>query len=48
MHAADSALSLGELSFRDGGVSDLETTFGLSERAMHDSATRGGILAPGQ
>src|SRR3954470_8987910 len=38
----------GDLSFRDGTVSDLETTFGLSEHAMHDSAKRQGIVSPGR
>jgi GNAT superfamily N-acetyltransferase len=38
----------GDLSFRDGTVSDLETTFALSEQAMHDSATRQGIVPPGR
>jgi GNAT superfamily N-acetyltransferase len=38
----------GELSFRDGGASDLETTFALSVQAMHDTATRQGIFPPGQ
>jgi GNAT superfamily N-acetyltransferase len=33
-----------ELSFREGLVSDLETTFGLSERAMHDSAVKQGVM----
>jgi len=35
----------GELTFRDGSVSDLETTFALSEQAMHDSAVRQGIVS---
>jgi GNAT superfamily N-acetyltransferase len=35
---------LEELTFRDGSVSDLETTFGLSERAVHDSAVRQGVI----
>ncbi|MEA2440985.1 MAG: Acetyltransferase domain [Thermoleophilaceae bacterium] len=33
-----------ELTFREGAVSDLETTFGLSERAMHDSAVKQGVI----
>jgi GNAT superfamily N-acetyltransferase len=33
-----------EFTFRDGSVSDLETTFGLSERAMHDSAVKQGVI----
>jgi GNAT superfamily N-acetyltransferase len=33
-----------ELTFREGSVSDLETTFGLSERAMHDSAVKQGVI----
>ncbi len=37
-----------ELTFRDGAVSDLETTFALSEQAMHDSAVRQGIVAGGR
>jgi GNAT superfamily N-acetyltransferase len=32
------------LTFREGAVSDLETTFGLSERAMHDSAVKQGVI----
>ena len=36
-----------EFSFREGSISDLETTFGLSERAMHDSATKQGVIPPG-
>ena len=35
------------LTFRDGHVSDLPTTFDLSERAMHDSAVRQGVISPG-
>jgi GNAT superfamily N-acetyltransferase len=37
-----------ELTLRDGSVSDLETTFALSEQAMHDSGTRQGIIPPGR
>lgn len=37
-----------ELTFREGAVSDLETTFGLSERAIHDSALKQGVVPPGQ
>src|SRR3954453_8072946 len=37
-----------ELTLRDGSVSDLETTFALSEHAMHDSGTRQGIIPPGR
>jgi GNAT superfamily N-acetyltransferase len=33
-----------KLSFREGSVSDLETTFGLSERALHDSAIKQGVI----
>jgi GNAT superfamily N-acetyltransferase len=33
-----------ELTFRDGSVADLETTFALSERAMHDSALKQGVI----
>jgi GNAT superfamily N-acetyltransferase len=36
-----------EVSFREGSVSDLETTFGLSERAVHDSALKQGVIPPG-
>jgi GNAT superfamily N-acetyltransferase len=36
-----------ELTFRDGSVADLETTFALSERAMHDSAVKQGVIPPG-
>jgi GNAT superfamily N-acetyltransferase len=41
-------MAIAELTFRDGSVSDLETTFALSERAMHDSGTRQGIIPPGR
>jgi GNAT superfamily N-acetyltransferase len=37
-----------ELTFREGAASDLESTFVLSEQAMHDSATRQGVIPPGQ
>lgn len=36
-----------QLTLREGSVSDLETTFGLSERALHDSALKQGVLEPG-
>ena len=36
-----------ELTFREGSVADLETTFALSERAMHDSAVKQGVIPPG-
>jgi GNAT superfamily N-acetyltransferase len=36
-----------QVSFRDGSVSDLETTFVLSERAVHDSGTRQGVIPAG-
>jgi GNAT superfamily N-acetyltransferase len=39
-------VAVDELTFRDGGVSDLETTFALSEHAMHDSALRQGVIPP--
>ena len=32
------------MTFREGAVSDLETTFALSERAMHDSGLKQGVL----
>ncbi len=41
-------MSAVELTIRDGSVSDLETTFALSEHAMHDSGTRQGIIPPGR
>jgi GNAT superfamily N-acetyltransferase len=41
-------VTAGELTFRDGAVSDLETTFTLSEHAMHDSALRQGVIPPGR
>ena len=34
-----------ELTFRDGGPSDLPATFALSERAMHDVGQRQGVVA---
>jgi GNAT superfamily N-acetyltransferase len=33
-----------ELTFREGGSSDLRTTFGLSQTAVHDTARRMGVL----
>ena len=33
-------------SFREGSVSDLETTFRLGERAIHESAVKQGVVAP--
>ena len=36
-----------ELTFRDGSVADLETTFALSERAMLDSAVKQGVIPAG-
>jgi GNAT superfamily N-acetyltransferase len=35
-----------ELTFREGSVADLATTFELSEVAMHDSAVRQGVIPP--
>ena len=37
-------MAVSELTFREGSVSDLETTFGLSARAMHDSAVKQGVM----
>jgi GNAT superfamily N-acetyltransferase len=37
-----------DLSLREGSVSDLETTFCLSERAIHESAVKQGIVPPGE
>ncbi len=37
----------GDLSLREGTVSDLETTFQLSARALHDSALTLGVILPG-
>jgi GNAT superfamily N-acetyltransferase len=37
-----------ELTFRSGSPSDLETTFALSEHAMHDSGSRQGIIPAGR
>ena len=34
-----------ELTFRDGGPSDLPATFALAERAMHEVAQRQGVVA---
>ena len=36
-----------DLSFRDGTASDLETTFALSESAVHESGIRQGVIPPG-
>ena len=41
-------MAVTELTFRDGSRSDLESTFALSEHAMHDSGTRQGIIPPGR
>jgi GNAT superfamily N-acetyltransferase len=41
-------VAVSELTFREGSTSDLETTFGLSERAMHDSAVKQGVIPPTQ
>ena len=35
---------LGEITIKEGSAADLETTFGLSERAIHDSALRQGVV----
>jgi GNAT superfamily N-acetyltransferase len=35
-----------ELTFREGAVADLSTTFELSEVAMHDVAVRQGVIPP--
>jgi GNAT superfamily N-acetyltransferase len=35
-----------ELTYREGTAADLAATFDLSERTMHDSAVRQGVLAP--
>jgi GNAT superfamily N-acetyltransferase len=35
-----------QLTIREGSVSDLETTFTLSERAMHESAVKQGVISP--
>ena len=35
---------IAEQAFRDGSPADLESTFGLSEVAMHDVAVRQGVL----
>ncbi len=37
-----------ELTFRDGGPSDMAATFALSERAMHEVAQRQGVVATDQ
>lgn len=36
-----------QLSFREGGAGDLASTFGLSERAIHDVAVRQGVMPAG-
>jgi GNAT superfamily N-acetyltransferase len=38
----------GDLSFREGSISDLETTFSLGERAIHESAVKQGVIPPGE
>jgi GNAT superfamily N-acetyltransferase len=38
----------GDLSFREGSISDLETTFCLGERAIQDSAVKPGIIPPAE
>src|SRR4051794_31582823 len=35
-----------DLAFREGSVSDLETTFALSARAVHESAVKQGVIPP--
>ncbi|GAC1323036.1 MAG: hypothetical protein NVSMB25_18900 [Thermoleophilaceae bacterium] len=35
-----------ELAFRDGSAADLAATFAISEHAMHESATRQGVIPP--
>lgn len=40
-------MAVEELTFREGSVGDLQTTFALSERAMHDSATKQGVIPAG-
>ena len=37
-----------DVAFREGTVADLEATFTLSEHAMHDSATRQGVIPAGR
>jgi GNAT superfamily N-acetyltransferase len=39
---------LGEITIKEGSVSDLETTFGLFERAVHDSALTQGVIPDGE
>lgn len=36
-----------KVTFREGTVSDLETTFALSAHAVHDSASRAGVIPQG-
>ena len=40
-------MEAGTLTFREGALADLETTFALSEHAMHESAARQGVIPPG-
>ena len=35
-----------ELTYREGTAADLAVTFDLSERTMHDSAVRQGVIDP--
>jgi GNAT superfamily N-acetyltransferase len=42
----DSPLVRATVSFREGSRADLAATFALSQRAIHDSATRQGVLPP--
>jgi GNAT superfamily N-acetyltransferase len=37
-----------DLSLREGKVSDLETTFCLGKRAIHESAVKQGVIPPGE
>jgi GNAT superfamily N-acetyltransferase len=37
---------MSDLTFREGSASDLETTFALSARAVHESAVKQGVIPP--
>ena len=47
-HLHSRAVPAAELSFREGSPADLADTFAISERAMHDSAMRQGVIAGGR
>ena len=41
-------MPLSTVTFREGSTADLAATFAISERAMHESAVRQGVMPPGR